>query len=48
LVLYDVVVYRYTDSEKLYSVPTVYLSKPVGEFVIEAIPNDRIKEKEMP
>ena len=45
LVLYDVVVYRYSDSAELYSVPTVYLSKSVGEFVIETIPKDRIPEK---
>jgi len=37
-----VVVYRYEDSAKLYSVPTIYLSKTVGEFVIETIPDSRL------
>ena len=41
LVLHDVAVYRYEDSAKLYAVPTVYLSKPTGGFVIESIPSEK-------
>lgn len=39
LVLSEVTVYRYVDSAFLYSVPTVYLTKAMGQFIIEAIPN---------
>lgn len=43
LVLSDVTIFRYEDSVELYSVPTVYLSKKIGEFSIEQIPKDIIK-----
>jgi len=39
LVLSEVTVFRYEDSEELYSVPTIYLAKETGKFIIEAIPN---------
>lgn len=35
VVLSNVVVYRYTDSEELYSLPSIYLARPTGTFVIE-------------
>lgn len=38
LVLSEVTVFRYEDSAELYSVPTIYLSKEIGQFVIEAVP----------
>ena len=40
LVLYDVSVFRYEDSFQLYSVPTIYLNKEMGKFIIEAIPKE--------
>jgi len=40
VVLADVTVYRYEDSSMLYSVPTIYLAKPTGQFTIEAVPAD--------
>ena len=42
LVLSEVSVYRYEDSEYLYSIPTIYLSKEAGKFLIEAIPPERL------
>ncbi len=38
IVLYDVTVYVYKSSKELYSLPSIYLAKPTGSFVIEAIP----------
>jgi hypothetical protein len=38
LVLSEVTVFRYEDSKELYSVPTMYLAKDAGKYVIEAIP----------
>lgn len=43
VVLVDVTVYRYKDSQKLYDVPSLYISKPLGSFTIEAIPIDRME-----
>jgi hypothetical protein len=40
LVLSEVSVYRYEDSAPLYSVPTIYLCKEMGSFIIEAIPQE--------
>jgi hypothetical protein len=40
IVLSDVTVYAYEDSSELYSVPSIYLSKEIGKFIIEAIPAD--------
>jgi len=45
LVLYEVSVYSYDDSEFSYSLPTIYLSKGLGEFIIEEIPKDLLKEE---
>ena len=44
LVMYDVAVFRYEDSVQLYSVPTVYLTKEMGRFIIEAIPKELLGE----
>ena len=44
IVLYDVTVYRYEDSEKLYFIPNIYLSKKSGNFRIESIPEDYLGE----
>ena len=41
MVLADVKVYRYSDSEFLYEVPFVYLCKPFGSIVIESIPQSQ-------
>lgn len=38
LVLSDVTVYVYETSVKLYSIPVIYLIKPMGEFIIETVP----------
>lgn len=43
LVLYEVTAYRYKDSAELYSVPTVYLSKSMGKFIIETVPPELLK-----
>lgn len=40
IVLSEVSVYRYEDSEFLYSVPTMYISRAMGELIIEAIPTE--------
>lgn len=40
IVLSEVTVFRYEDSAELYSVPTIYLNKEMGGFIIEAIPTD--------
>ncbi len=39
LVMSEVTVYRYKDSKKLYSIPTIYLTKKIGQFIIEAVPS---------
>jgi hypothetical protein len=44
LVLDDVTVYRYEDSARLYSVPTVYLSREIGKLVIETVPRELLQE----
>lgn len=38
LVMAEVTVYRYSDSAELYWIPTIYLSKLMGKFVIEEVP----------
>ncbi len=38
IVLSEVTVFEYETSEELYSVPLIYLSKPMGSFVIEGTP----------
>ena len=40
IVIANVSVYRYEDSTFLYSVPSAYISKPLGQFVVEAVPTD--------
>ena len=40
LVLSDVTIYGYDDSQEYYSVPKLYLSKPIGEFRIESVPKE--------
>ena len=44
IVLSEVTVYRYEDSAELYSVPTIYLNKKLGQFIIEAIPENLLGE----
>lgn len=44
IVLADVTVFRYQDSSELYSVPSIYLCKELGKFIIEAIPNNFLEE----
>lgn len=41
IVLSEVTVYRYTDSAELYSIPTIYLSRASGKFVIEEVSKQR-------
>lgn len=45
VVLSDVTVFRYQDSEEMYSVPTIYISKDIGKFRIEAIPHQFLGEE---
>jgi hypothetical protein len=44
IVMSEVTVYNYEDSAELYSVPTIYLTKPLGAFIIEAIPQEYLGE----
>lgn len=44
LVLSDVSIYSYQDSEHLYDVPSIYLIKEMGKFVIEVTPFDLLEE----
>jgi len=46
LVLSDVTVFRYEDSEMLYSVPKIYLAKEAGKFIIEAIPEELLGDRD--
>ncbi len=43
LVLGEVSVYRYTDSEFLYEIPNMYLSRRLGSLTIESIPKDYLE-----
>ncbi|HEX5057325.1 MAG TPA: hypothetical protein VFX02_12620 [Gammaproteobacteria bacterium] len=43
LVMSEVTVFRYSDSKELYSVPTIYLTKEMGKFVIETISEDYLE-----
>lgn len=43
LVLSDVSVYDSNDSCLLYEIPTIYLAKEIGKFVIEAIPANNLR-----
>lgn len=44
LVLSDVSVYRYEDSALFYEVPSIYLAKPIGQFIIEALPESLLEK----
>ena len=44
VVLSEVSVYTYEDSEFLYSVPTIYLSREMGQFIIESVPTEILGE----
>jgi hypothetical protein len=44
IVMSEVTVFRYEDSAELYSIPTIYLTKEIGKFVIEAIPKTLLGE----
>jgi hypothetical protein len=45
LVMSEVTVFKYETSEEFYSVPLIYLSKPSGNFIIEAVPPELLEEK---
>ncbi len=45
IVMSEVTVFRYDDSVELYSVPTIYLTKEVGKFIIESIPNELLGDE---
>lgn len=45
LVMSEVTVFKYETSEEFYSVPLIYLSKPSGKFIIEAVPPELLEEK---
>ena len=40
LVLVNVTVFQYEDSKELYSLPSIYLSKEAGKFIIEGVEED--------
>ena len=44
LVMSQVTVFGYETSEEFYSVPLLYLSKPRGAFIIEAVPLELLEE----
>tara|TARA_R110002050_G_scaffold57423_2_gene128849 strand:- start:9310 stop:9957 length:648 start_codon:yes stop_codon:yes gene_type:complete len=44
LVLSEVSVFSYQDSDHLYDVPSIYLIKEMGKFVIEVIPFNQLEE----
>ncbi len=45
IVLSDVTVFSYKESEEYYSVPSIYLSKNIGRFLIEQISEELIGEE---
>jgi len=45
IVLSNVTVYSYKDSEEYYSVPSLYLCKNMGTFIIESIPSELLEGK---
>ncbi len=45
LVLTNVTLYCYETSVKLYSIPDIYIAKPVGEFIIETVPSEFLEIK---
>jgi len=42
IVLSDVSVYQTEDSKLLYEIPSIYICKPFGKLLIEAIPSERM------
>ena len=44
LVLSDVTLYAYETSKKLYSIPVIYMVKPMGEFIIETVPSEFLEK----
>jgi hypothetical protein len=42
LVLSDVTIYAYDDSTEYYSIPSIYLCREMGRFVIEAVPAENM------
>ena len=45
IVLAKVTLFKYEDSEKLYSVPSIYITKEMGKSIIEAIPPDYLGDE---
>lgn len=45
LVLANVKVYNYEDSAELYFVPSIYLSRQSGSFIIESVPGDYLENE---
>ena len=45
LVMSEVTVYNYSDSTELYTIPSLYLSSVIGNFIIEIIPEDSLGEQ---
>lgn len=43
IVLSNATVYSYKDSEEYYSVPSLYLCKKTGSFMLESIPNELLE-----
>lgn len=43
IVLTEVSVYSYENSEHLYDIPTIYMSRPLGTLIIEQIPIERLE-----
>lgn len=46
VVLSDVTLFEYETSSELYSVPLIYLSKPRGTFIIEAVSSDLLRTQD--
>ncbi|MCC6545315.1 MAG: hypothetical protein IT392_12595 [Nitrospirae bacterium] len=44
IVLSEVTVYGYEDSDEYYSVPSIYLCREMGRFVIEGVPTEILEE----
>ena len=45
IVLSNVTVFSYSESEEYYSVPSLYLCKNMGSFIIETIPSELLEEE---
>jgi hypothetical protein len=45
IVLSNVTVFSYSESEEYYSVPSIYLCKNMGSFIIETIPLELLEEE---